>query len=45
MTSKEIGKLVHKNRKSQKLFQHQLAGACGVGLQLIVDLAAGKLTI
>ena len=45
MSPKKIGNLVRKSRKSHKLLQHQLAGACGVGVRFIVDLEAGKPTI
>ena len=45
MTPKEIGKLVRKYRKSQKLLQRQLAGVTGVGERFIVELEAGKPTI
>ena len=45
MSPKKIGNLVRKYRKSQKLLQYQLAGACGVGVRFIVDLEAGKPTI
>ena len=45
MTSKEIGKLVRKYRKSQNLLQRQLAGVTGVGERFVVELEAGKPTI
>ena len=45
MTPKEIGKLVRKYRKSQKLLQRQLAGVTGVGERFIIELEAGKPTI
>lgn len=43
-SSKELGELVKKERKSQKLTQLQLAAASGVGVRFIVDLENGKPT-
>ena len=44
MTTKEIGLIIQKNRKSQGLTQPQLAMACGTGICFIVDIEAGKET-
>ena len=40
----DFGKLVQQSRRLQKLTQAQLAGVCGVGIRLIVDLEKGKST-
>jgi y4mF family transcriptional regulator len=44
MTTREIGSIIQKNRKSQGLTQPQLAMACGTGIRFIVDIEAGKET-
>ena len=44
MTTREIGLIIQKNRKSQGLTQPQLAMACGSGIRFIVDIEAGKET-
>jgi len=44
MTTREIGLIIQKNRKSQGLTQPQLAMACGTGIRFIVDIEAGKET-
>ena len=44
MTTKEIGLIIQKNRKSRGLTQPQLAMACGTGIRFIVDIEAGKET-
>ena len=44
MTTREIGSIIQKNRKSQGLTQPQLAMACGSGIRFIVDIEAGKET-
>ena len=44
MTVKEIGLIIQKNRKSQRMTQPQLAMACGTGIRFIVDIEAGKET-
>lgn len=40
----DIGALVRRLRKEQKLRQDELAGVSGVGVRFIVDLEAGKPT-
>ncbi|MCZ8261158.1 MAG: transcriptional regulator [Beijerinckiaceae bacterium] len=44
LTPAEIDDIVRTIRKAAGLRQSELAGAAGVGLRLIVDLAAGKPT-
>lgn len=44
MTTKELGEIIKKTRKSQGLTQPQLAMACGTGIRFIVDLESGKET-
>ena len=44
MTTREIGLIIQKNRKSQGLTQPQLAMACGTGIRFIVDIEAGTET-
>lgn len=44
MTTREIGSIIQKNRKSQGMTQPQLAMACGTGIRFIVDIEAGKET-
>jgi y4mF family transcriptional regulator len=41
----EIGALVRKTRKNQRLRQDELAGTAGVGLRFVVDLERGKTTV
>jgi y4mF family transcriptional regulator len=45
MNSKSLGLIVHRERKTQKLRQAELAAAAGVGIRFIVDLEAGKPTL
>ncbi len=44
MTTKELGEIIKKSRKSQGLTQPQLAMACGTGIRFIVEIEAGKET-
>ena len=44
MTAKELGTIIQKTRKEQRMTQPQLAMACGTGVRFIVDLEAGKET-
>ena len=44
MTTRDIGLIIKKNRKSQGMTQPQLAMACGTGIRFIVDIEAGKET-
>ena len=44
MTPVEIGQLVRRTRRAQRLRQDQLAGASGVGVRFLVELEAGKAT-
>lgn len=44
-TTRDLGKLVRRQRRAQGLTQTDLAGACGVGLRFIVELENGKPTI
>ena len=39
---KELGKLIHAERKRQKLTQEELAGLSGVGIRFIRELEHGK---
>lgn len=41
---KELGDLIKKVRKQQKLTQAEVAGASGTGVRFIVDLEKGKPT-
>lgn len=43
-TTEELGELIKKVRKSQKLTQADLAAACGCGVRFIVNLEKGKPT-
>jgi HTH-type transcriptional regulator / antitoxin HipB len=43
-STKELGELIKKTRKSQNMTQSELAGACGTGVRFIVDLEKGKPT-
>ena len=43
-TTAEIGQLVRRARKAQKLRQPDLAGACGTSIRFIVELERGKPT-
>lgn len=43
-TTEEIGALIQKTRKHQKLTQAQLAAVSGVGIRFIVDIEKGKPT-
>ena len=45
MDCKSLGLIVHRERKTQKLRQAELAAAAGVGIRFIVDLEAGKPTL
>ena len=45
MSPKEIGKLVRKYRKSQKLLKKDVGGLTGVGERFIIELESGKSTI
>lgn len=40
----QFGKAVRETRKSLKLTQSDVAGACGTGIRFIVDLERGKPT-
>ena len=40
----ELGELILKTRKSQKLTQEQLSAICGVGVRFIRELEQGKQT-
>ena len=44
MTAKELGTIIQKTRKEQRMTQPQLAMACGTGVRFIVDLESGKET-
>ena len=44
MTTKELGMIIQKTRKTQGMTQPQLAMACGTGVRFIVELEAGKET-
>lgn len=44
MTPAQIGQLVRRTRRAQRLRQDQLAGAAGVGVRFLVELEAGKAT-
>ncbi|MEO8723235.1 MAG: type II toxin-antitoxin system Y4mF family antitoxin [Sphingobium sp.] len=41
----ELGLIVRRERKAQKLKQAELAAVSGVGIRFIVDLEAGKPTL
>lgn len=43
-TIADIGQLVRRARKAQKLRQPDLAGACGTSVRFIVELERGKPT-
>jgi len=43
-STKELGELIKRVRKSQGMTQSELAGACGTGVRFIVDLENGKPT-
>lgn len=45
MDSAELGLIVRRERKAQKLRQAELAAVSGVGVRFIVDLEAGKPTL
>ena len=45
MDSSELGLIVRRERKAQKLKQAELAAVSGVGIRFIVDLEAGKPTL
>jgi y4mF family transcriptional regulator len=45
MDSGELGLIVRRERKAQKLKQAELAAVSGVGIRFIVDLEAGKPTL
>lgn len=40
--TKQLGDIIRKVRKEQKLTQEQLAATCGVGVRFIRDLEQGK---
>ena len=40
--TKQLGVLIRKVRKNQKLTQEQLAATCGVGIRFIRELEQGK---
>lgn len=40
--TKQLGDIIRKVRKRQKLTQEQLAAACGVGVRFIRELEQGK---
>jgi y4mF family transcriptional regulator len=40
--SRNLGLLIRKERKAQKLTQEQLAGLTGVGVRFVRELEAGK---
>ena len=42
MSPKEIGKLVRKYRKSQKLLKKDVGGLTGVGERFMIELESGK---
>lgn len=42
--AEELGRIVHTERKAQKLTQTELADVCNVGLSFIVNLEHGKKT-
>jgi len=44
MTPAQIGQLVRRTRRAQRLRQDRLAGAAGVGVRFLVELEAGKAT-
>ena len=44
MTPAQIGQLIRRTRRAQRLRQDQLAGAAGVGVRFLVELEAGKAT-
>ena len=41
-STEQLGKLIRKARKKQKLTQEQLAATCGVGVRFIRELEQGK---
>ena len=45
MDSGELGLIVRRERKAQKLKQAELAAVSGVGIRFVVDLEAGKPTL
>ena len=45
MDSIELGLIVRRERKAQKLKQAELAAVSGVGIRFVVDLEAGKPTL
>ena len=45
MDSRNLGQIVRRERKAQKLKQAELAAVSGVGIRFIVDLEAGKPTV
>lgn len=45
MDSSELGLIVRRERKAQKLKQAELAAVSGVGIRFVVDLEAGKPTL
>ncbi|MCX7351779.1 MAG: helix-turn-helix domain-containing protein [Proteobacteria bacterium] len=40
--TKQLGSVIRKIRKEQRLTQEQLAAACGVGIRFIRELEQGK---
>ena len=45
MDTSELGLIVRRERKAQKLKQAELAAVSGVGIRFVVDLEAGKPTL
>ena len=45
MDSSNLGQIVRRERKAQKLKQAELAAVSGVGIRFVVDLEAGKPTL
>ena len=45
MDSTELGLIVRRERKAQRLKQAELAAVSGVGIRFIVDLESGKPTL
>lgn len=39
---KQLGQIIRKTRKSQRLTQEQLAAICGVGIRFVRELEQGK---
>ena len=43
-STEQLGKIIRKARKKQKLTQEQLAATCGVGVRFIRELEQGKIS-